>query len=99
MIIGCCTQLSPQPGCKNVSMLQKNIHSFLSRQRHYIGRKTPPFTFCPAGDNMFSFPHYVPDGTLATGRTLLSTDMLSLTGRKTTFFTPPQVRITGYNIR
>jgi len=42
MIIGCCTRLSPQVGCKNVSMLQKNIRSFLSRQGHYIGRKTPP---------------------------------------------------------
>jgi hypothetical protein len=37
---------------------------------------------------MFFFPHYVPDGTLATGGILLSTNMLSLTGREATFFGP-----------
>jgi len=29
MIIGYCTRLSPQVGCKNVSMLQKNIRFFV----------------------------------------------------------------------
>jgi len=42
--------------------------------------------FCPAGDKMFSSSHYVPDGTLVSGGILLSTNMLSLAGRKTTSF-------------
>jgi hypothetical protein len=50
--------------------------------------KRHSFTLCPVRDNMFSFPHYVPDGTLADGEILLSTNMLSLTGQKPTFFIP-----------
>jgi hypothetical protein len=50
--------------------------------------KRHSFTPCPARDNMFFFPHYIPDGTLADGEILLSTNMLSLTGQKTTFFKP-----------
>jgi hypothetical protein len=69
-------------------MLQENIRSFLSRQGHYIGRKTPSFTLRPVRDNMFSSLHYVPDGTLVTGGTLLSTDMLSPAGQKAIFFRP-----------
>jgi len=38
--------------------------------------------FCPAGDKMFSFSHYVPGGTLDTGEILLSTNMLSPAGQK-----------------
>jgi len=41
-------------------MFQKNIRSFLSRQGHYIDRKTPPLHPYPVRDNMFSFLHYVP---------------------------------------
>ena len=77
----------PAGKCKNVSMFQK-YSFFLSRRGHYIGRKTPHlFTPCPVRDKMFSSSHYVPDGTLAAGEILLSTDMLSPAGRKTTFFT------------
>jgi len=69
-------------------MFQKNIRPFLSRQGHYIGRKTPPLHHPARQGQMFSSSHYVPDGTLVTGGILLSTNMLSPTGRKTTFFRP-----------
>jgi len=86
MIIGCYARLSLQGDAKMYQCF-KNIRLFLSRRGHYIGRKTPhPFTPCPVRDKIFSSSHYVPNGTLISGGILLSTDMLSPAGRKTTFF-------------
>ena len=56
------------------------VRDIISVEKHH------PFTPFSAGNNMFSSSHYAPDGTLVTSGILLSTDMLSLTGRKTIFF-------------
>jgi len=61
-------------GPKNVVF--RPVRDIISVEKHH------PFTPCPVRDKMFSSPHYVPDGTLADEGTLLSTDMLSLTGQE-----------------
>jgi len=87
MIIGCCTYLSPCRRVLKIFQYSKKYSFFFCPVRDAISvEKHHPFTPCPVRDKMFSFPHYVPDGTLADGEILLSTNMLSLTGRKTTFF-------------
>jgi hypothetical protein len=73
---------------KNISIFKKILILFCPAGDVISVEKHHPFTPCPAGDKRFSFPHYVPDGTLADGEILFSTNMLSLTGRKTTFFKP-----------
>jgi len=71
---------------KNISIFKKIFVLFCPVRDVISVEKHHPFTLCPVRNKMFSFPYYVPDGTLAIGEILLSTDMLSLTGRKTTFF-------------
>jgi len=86
MIIGCYTRLSLQGDAKNVSMFQKIFILFCLVKYIISVKKHHPFTPSPAGEKMFSSSHDVPDGTLVSGGILHSTNMLSLTGRKTTFF-------------
>jgi hypothetical protein len=85
MIIGCYARLSLQRKAKNVSMFQ-NIRLFCLVKYIISVKKQHPFPLSPAGNKMFSSSHDVPDGTLVTGGILLSTNMLSTAGRKTTFF-------------
>jgi hypothetical protein len=86
MIIGCYARPSLQEDVKNVSMFQKIFILFCLVKYIISVKKHHPFTPSPAGEKMFSSSHDVPDGTLVTGGILLSTNMLSLTGQKTTFF-------------
>jgi len=88
MIIGCYARPSLQADIKNVSMFQKIFVLFCPVRDIISVEKHHPFTLCPVRDKIFSSPYYVPDGTLVSGGILLSTDMLSPAGRKTTFFRP-----------
>jgi len=65
---------------QKIFVLFRPVGDIISVEKHHH------FTPRPVRDKMFSSSHYVPDGTLATGGILLSTNMLSPAGRKTTFF-------------
>jgi hypothetical protein len=84
MIIGCYIRLSLQVEYKKYVNVSKKYSFFFCPAGDIIlvvVEKHHPFTPRPVRDKMFSSSHDVPDGTLATGGILLSTNMLSLTGR------------------
>jgi len=71
---------------KNISIFKKIFVLFCPAGDIISVEKHHPFTPCPVRDKMFSFPYYVPDGTLATGEILLSTNMLSPAGQKNEYY-------------
>jgi len=66
-------------------MFQKIFVLFCPVRDIILVEKHHLFTPHPVKDKIFSSSHYVPDGTLANEGILLPTNILSLTGRKTTF--------------